>query len=191
VAAGDDEAFRLVRRDEFVEIAEGLSHRLGRPGSVDKQQPVPVADRQFDQSPPARIEARRATEALRTPQVPGQGERPGVIGADDRRPVRRLAQRQQLVTAVPAEVRECVDLALVVAAEQNAGSSERNGSLIPGTWQVCGETRTGPASAEEVPPLPVEHAGIGVRGRRQHATVTERPERIGDACRVKRGPRAR
>jgi hypothetical protein len=92
---------------------------------------------------------------------------------------------------VPAEVRERANLAVIVTAEQNTRASERNGALVTRRRQVRSETNAGPAGAEEVPLFPAEHCGVGVRSRRQHATVTERPERVGHAGRVERSSRIR
>jgi hypothetical protein len=184
---GDDQPRRLMGCDDLVQ--GGQRPRAGRAaGTVDEHQAVPFGRGQRRERPACGVEV---TEPGRAAQLPGQRVRPGVVRADDRPRARGRAAGQQLVPAVPAGVRERVHHAVRVAGQQHAAGAGLDGQLGAGRRQLRTQRRAGPAAAEEVPPLPFEHRGVGVRGGWQHAAFPERPQRLRQRAGIDRGGRIR
>ncbi len=186
VPAGDHEPAHLVRRQHGIQRPKCVVERCGHASAIHEDEAVPLDARQLDQAPLTRVEARLVLEARSRAQAPVKAVRPRVVRADDHALGGSSAARQQLMTAVPAGVREGVQDAVVVPGQQHAADARCLGALVTGVSDLVAAADAHPAAAEEVPLLPLEHGRIGVGGAGQHPALAERAERLGQSRRVER-----
>ena len=187
VPSGGHQAFRLVRRDQFVQLGQRVGQRpRGAARTVHEHQPVPLGCRQRGQAPLAEVESALVPETCRRAELTGKRVRPGVVRADDHLLPGALTARQQLMTAVAAAVRERPHLAVLGADQQHAALPGGLGALVARLGQLVAACYAHPSAAEEVSLLPVEHRRIDIRRPRQHPAFPERPQRPFELTAIKR-----
>ncbi len=122
------------------------------------------------------VEALGRVEAGRGAQRAVEVVDPRVVRARDRRPLVRLAARQQLVAAVTAHVRERVQLTRLAADEEHTFVADAHCGARPGFRDLGRTSGAHPRAREEVVLLPGEHRRIRVRATRQHLPGSPRIE---------------
>ncbi len=189
VLPGYHQALHLIGRDDVLQRAQRVRERGGRARTVDEDQPVPFGDRQLDQAPLTGHETRPVLEARGGPQAPVQPICPGVIGADDHLLLGGGPARQQLMTTVPAAVRERMRRAVLRPGEQDAPGAHALGAHVAGAGHLAAAAHAHPATAEHVSLLPGEDRRVDVGGAGQHPAFPERPQGLCHRGGVERGRR--
>jgi hypothetical protein len=110
-----------------------------------------------------------------------------VVRADDNRTVDcRLAAGEELVTPVPARIRECPKRSLLIAHQEHARATYGNSALVARVGVVLCPAYADPSAFEKVALFPAEYriAYISVAG--EHPALAEGCQGECQLCRVKR-----
>src|SRR4029079_16084242 len=124
----EPEISRAVAVDDDVEVAEMRRQIRGVAARVEEQPTVPLGEPRLDQRELALVE-RVHVEARGRAQVAAEAVDPRVVGTPDAALRPAFAHGEQLVAAVPADVVERTERAVVAANQQEALRADGHGGL--------------------------------------------------------------